>query len=83
MIGHLDHILRKQAGYICRRRTLQLALQISLPAGQGETHLAKFACRRKRRRNGNRRTPIAAHGVDGNMERRRHGAQFADGWIGG
>jgi hypothetical protein len=54
-------------------------LQVGLPARQRKSHVAKFTGRRKRRRNGDRGTPVAAHGVDGNMERRRHGAQFADG----
>ena len=75
MIGHLDHIGREQAGDVGRRRARQFALQIGLPAGQGEAHVAEFAGRGERRRHGNRRSSVAAHGVDGNMERRRHGAR--------
>ena len=56
----------------------KFTLQIRLPAGQRKAHIGEFAGRRKRRRNGNRRSSIAAHGVDGNMERRSHGAQFAE-----
>ena len=79
MIGHLDDVGREQAGHVGGECTPELALQVGLPPDQSEANVAEFMGGRHRRRHGNRGTAVAAHGVDGNMEQRRHGASEKPG----
>src|ERR1700692_4102103 len=79
MIGHLDDVGRKQAGNIGGGCTPQLSLQVGLPPDQGKPNIAEFARRGHRRRYGYRGPAVAAHGVDGNMEQRRHSASKKPG----